>query len=85
MLKREGIQFQVCKNPDMKCSAVERAHRRIRDQLYKYINYKNTYRFIDVLPKFVRAYNDTLHSSSCMAQSRVTDSDILAIWRRMEA
>ena len=24
LLKREGIQFQVCRNPDIKCSIVER-------------------------------------------------------------
>ena len=28
VLKREGIQFQVCKNPDVKCSVVERAQGR---------------------------------------------------------
>jgi hypothetical protein len=50
MLKHEGIQFQVYKNPDVKCSIVERAHRTIRDKLYKYFTYKNTYRYIDVLP-----------------------------------
>jgi len=31
MLKREGIHFQICKNPDVKRSVVERAHRTIRD------------------------------------------------------
>jgi len=85
MLKREGIQFQVCRNPDVKCSVVERAHRTIRDRLYKYFTYKNTYRYIDVLPKFVKAYNDTVHSATGMAPSRVTDSEVLAIWKRMEA
>jgi len=33
MLKREGVQFQVCRNPDVKCSLVERAHRTIRNRL----------------------------------------------------
>ena len=41
MLKREGIQFQVCTNPDVKCSVVDRPHRTIRERLYKYYTYKN--------------------------------------------
>jgi len=53
MLREEGIQFQVCRNPDVKCAVVERAQRTIRDRLYKYLTYKNTFRYIDVLPKFV--------------------------------
>jgi len=43
------------------------------------------YRYIDVLPKFVKAYNETVHSTTGMAPSRVTDSVVLAIWKRMEA
>jgi len=35
MLRREGIQLQICKNPDVKYSVVERTHRTIRDKLYK--------------------------------------------------
>jgi len=84
MLKREGIQFQVCRNPDVKCSVVERSHSTIRDRLYKYFTYKNSYRYIDVLPKFFKAYNNTVHSTTGMAPSRVTDSDVLAIWKNME-
>jgi hypothetical protein len=85
MLKKEGIQFQVCRDPNVKCSVVELSHRTIRYILYKYKTYRNTYRFIDVLPKFVKGYNDTIHSATCMAPSKVTDSDILKIWRKMRA
>ena len=60
----------------MKCAVVERAQRTIRDRLYKYLTYKNTFRYIDVLPKFVRAYDDTVHSTTGMAPSRVTESDV---------
>ena len=66
----------------MKCSIIETAQRTIRDRLYKYFTYKNTHRYIDVLPKFVEAYNDTVHSATGMASSKVTDSD-LAIWRKI--
>jgi transposase InsO family protein len=83
MLKREGIQFQICKNPDVKCSVIERAHRTIRDKLYKFFTYKNSYRYVDVLQKFVRGYNETVHSTTGMAPKHVSDSDVLEIWKRM--
>jgi len=53
MLQREGIMSQVCGNPDAKCSVVEPAHRTIRNRLYNYYTHKNTYTYIDVLPKFL--------------------------------
>ena len=33
VLKREGIQFLVCKIPDVKCSVVERAHRTVKSKI----------------------------------------------------
>jgi hypothetical protein len=83
MLKHENIQFQVCRSPDVKCSIIERVHRTIRDKLYKYFTYKNTYRYVEVLEKFVTAYNNSVHTSTGLAPSKVTNSDILAIWKRM--
>ena len=39
-LKREGIEFQVCRNPDVKCAVVERVNRTLRDELHRYFTYK---------------------------------------------
>jgi len=36
-----------------------------------------------VLLEFVRGYNATVHSTTCMPPARVTDSDILMTWERM--
>jgi hypothetical protein len=83
-LKREGIEFQQCRNPVVKCSIVETVHRTLRDKLYKYFTYKNTYRNIDVLPKFVEVYNKSVHSPTGMAPSKVSDRDILAIWKSLQ-
>ena len=53
--------------------------------LHKYFTYKNAYSCVDVLPKFVRAYNETVNWTTGMVSSRVTNSDVLAIWKRMES
>jgi len=81
--ERKGIQFQVCRNPDVKCSIIERAQRTICDMLYKYFIYSYTNRYIDVLQKFVERYNDSVHSATGMAPSKVTDSNVLAMWQKM--
>ena len=83
-MKQEGIQFQVCKNPDVKWSCIERAHRTIRDKLYEFFTYKNSFRYIDVLGDFVKGYNATVHSSTGMAPANVTDTDVLTIWKRLQ-
>jgi hypothetical protein len=85
MSKKEGIEFQVRRNPNVKCAVVEKSHRTIRERLYKYFTHKNTYRYTDVLPKFVAAYNDTVHGTTGMAPSKVGESDILNIWNKMRA
>jgi len=84
MLRDEGIQFQVCRNPDVKCVFVERVHRKMRDGLFNFFTFSNSYWYIDVLPKFVKAYNDTVLTTTGMAPSRVTDADVLTIWSRMK-
>jgi len=67
----------------VKCAVVEDAQRTILDRLYKYFTYKNIFRYIDFLPKFVRALNYTVHSTTGMAPSSVTNSDVLSIWKRI--
>jgi hypothetical protein len=49
------------------------------------MTYKNAHPYIDVLPKFVKRYNDTVHSATGMGPPKVTDSDILVIWNKMRA
>ena len=77
ILKGEDIFFHMCRNPDVKCAVVERIHRTLRNKMYRYFIYKNTYRFIDVVPQFVKAYKETVHSSIVMVPSAVTDRHVL--------
>jgi hypothetical protein len=36
-----------------------------------------------MLPKFLIGYNATVHSTTSMPPDEVKDSDVLAIWQRM--
>ena len=85
MLKRTKIQFQVCKNLDVKCSEVERVESTLREKLNNYSKFKNAYKYIDVVHKFVKAYDYTVHAQTGIAPSKSTDSGILTIWKRMNA
>jgi len=38
MLREVGIQFQVCRNPDVKCAVVERAQHTIRQETIQIFN-----------------------------------------------
>ena len=82
MLKRKGIQFYVCWNPDDKCAVQERARRNLISKLYRYCTYKNTYRFVDVLQQFVKAYN-IVHSALGMVPAALTGKHVLEILTRM--
>jgi len=67
----------VCTNPDMERAVVDRVHPMIRDSLYIDFTHKHTYRSVDVLPKFFKAQNETVHLTTGMAPSPVPDSDCL--------
>ena len=78
-----GSSFKS-RNPDVKCAVVERVNRTLRDKLYGYFTYKNTYRYIDVLPEFVKVYNATVHSTTGIAPGNVRDTDVLTIWNKIK-
>ena len=63
-----------------------RAFSEIRDSRRnrKYLTYEN-YRYIHHLSIFERYYNEIVHGATGMAPTKVTDSDIIAIWNRMRA
>jgi N-methylhydantoinase A/oxoprolinase/acetone carboxylase beta subunit len=50
--------------------------------MYRYFIYKYTYRFVNVLQQFVKAYK-AVNSALGMAPAVVTDKHILEIWTRL--
>jgi hypothetical protein len=55
----------------------------MHDKLHRYLTSKNTYKYIDVLSKFVKGYNATVYSTTGMAPADVSDTDVLTIWNKM--
>jgi len=58
-------------------------YKTIKSKLYEWFTWKKTYRYVDVLDKFISDNNDTVHSSTGMAPSLVSDKDVLSVWERM--
>jgi transposase InsO family protein len=57
------VKYVTTQNPDVKAAVVERVNRTLKSRMWRYLTYKNTYRYIDVLDKLVDAYNSSVHRS----------------------
>lgn len=88
LFKRHGIKYVTTQNPDVKAAVVERVNRTLKTRMWRYLTYKNTYRYIDVLDKLVYAYNNSTHKSLGNG-IRPVDVDVknkrilYSVWRKM--
>jgi transposase InsO family protein len=89
-LKDNGIHFFTSFNSDIKCSMIERFNRTLKAKMFKDFNaaqlkgnsrYK--YRYIENLPKLVKAYNNTVHRTIGIEPSKVTDDNKDEIFRKI--
>jgi hypothetical protein len=83
--KQRGIHFYTTRNPDTKAAVVERFIKTIKTRLWRYFTHKNTFRYVDVIQDLVRAYNNTVHSSTKMAPADVNDKNVLRVWKKLYA
>lgn len=88
LFKQYGIIYVTTQNPDVKAAVVERVNRTLKSRMWRYLTYKNTYRYVDVLDKLVNAYNNSQHRS---LGKRTRPVDVTAtnkrvlyqVWRHM--
>jgi hypothetical protein len=84
LFKRYDINhFHALSNSETKCAVVERFNRTLKTKMWKYLTYKNTYRYIDVLPDLVHSYNNTYHSAIKMKPSEVSHANVKQVWDNM--
>jgi len=72
LLKSQNMELWVSENDDVKAALVERFNRTLKDRMYKYFTANNTRRWVDVLQKFVNAYNNSYHSTIKMKPNSVS-------------
>lgn len=59
-----------------KANFAERFIRTLRGKILRYLNYRNTKKYVDVLPSLVESYNNTIHSSIGMAPNNVNKHNV---------
>lgn len=73
-LGRNSIKLYVL-NSEMKASIVERFNRTLKERMWRYFTYHQTYRYLDHLKDFVDSYNNTYHRSIKMTPNQVTEEN----------
>ena len=67
-----------------KSSVVERWIRTMKEKMWKYFTDNNTNVYIDILPDFVKDYNNTKHSSIKMTPVEASEKENeLTVWRNL--
>lgn len=71
-LSKKNIAFRAARNPDVKAAIAERFNRTLKERMWRYFTHTRSKRYIDVLQKFVNAYNHARHSATRMRPAEVT-------------
>jgi len=78
-----GINYYTSQNPETKAAVAERVIRTIKTRLYRYFEFKKTWKYIDVFQQFVDSYNKSKHRSIGMAPIDVTKDTEEAVRQKL--
>lgn len=81
LLKEHNIEFFTV-NSEVKCCIVERWNRTLKMRLWRYFTKNNTFRYLEVLPQIVTAYNHTVHQTIKCRPADVNKQNELEIFKR---
>ena len=84
VLGKYGINhYSIRTKTPWKTPHAERVIRTLKTRLERYFHFKNTKKWIDVLPSFVKNYNNTPHRSIGMKPSEVTFQNSEKVFKKM--
>ena len=81
-LKKNDIEFFVTRS-EMKASVVERFNRTLKTKMWKYFTWKNTLRYVEILPDLMYSYNHSYHRSIKMKPALVNKSNEKDVWETL--
>ena len=70
-LKKHNITLYST-NSEVKASIVERFDRTLKEKMWRYFEYSNDYKYIDILDDLIDSYNKTYHRSIKCSPNNVT-------------
>ena len=82
LLEKYGIELFSVKSPK-KAALVERWNRTLKSKMWKYFTSRNTYKWLEVLPKLVHAYNHAKHRVIKMRPADVNKENAMLVWERL--
>ena len=65
---------------ESKCPFAERVIKTLKSKLIKYMNYKNTFKWVKVLPEITNSYNKTYHRVLKMTPQEALKTDSPTLW-----
>jgi len=80
--KKKNVHFFVT-HSDKKASVIERWNRTLKTKMWKYFTYKNTWRYIDILPDLLESYNQSFHRSIKMKPVQVNKKNEPLVWHTL--
>ena len=72
---KEKIYHFFALNIEIKATLAERVIRTLKEKLFRYFTYDKTKRYVDVFPKIVENYNNTIHSVTKFKPNEVNKSN----------
>ena len=67
---------------DQKSAVVERFNRTLKERMYRYFTFQGNHKWLEILPKLIKSYNNTYHSSIEQTPASVNKNNEMNVWLR---
>lgn len=82
LMKQHNIRTYVAKGAP-KANYAERFIRTLKNKLYRYMTYRQTNKYLEVLQAMVDSYNNSFHHSIKMKPTDVTEKNESMLWQQL--